>query len=163
MKSIQKLTLASIFLALGLLLPFVTGNIPQIGNMLLPMHLPVLMCGFICGWQYGALVGFITPLLRCLIFSLPPMPFAIPMAFELATYGITTGLLVKFSTYLSLVISMIAGRLVWGFVSKLVLPSFTWKLFLGGALLEAIPGIIIQIILVPVLVMAWNKFGENKR
>ncbi len=79
-----------------IVLPFLTGQIPEIGSMLSPMHIPVLICGIICGWKYGILVGAITPILRSVIFHMPPMyPTAISMAFELATYGFVSGLLFK--------------------------------------------------------------------
>ena len=155
------------FLALGLVLPFFTGQIREIGNKLLPMHIPVLLCGFLCGPQYGLLVGFITPLLRSLLFSMPPLPRAIGMAFELATYGAVTGLLYrklpksKARIYISLLIAMVAGRLVWGIVSILIYGiegyAFTWQMFAGGAFLNAIPGIVVQIILIPVLMLALEK------
>ena len=88
----MKLILAAMFLAIGLLLPFLTGQIRQIGNMLLPMHIPVILCGLICGWQYGLGVGFVLPLLRCVIFGMPVLfPTAVSMSFELAAYGFTDG------------------------------------------------------------------------
>ncbi len=93
-KATRRLTLSAMFLALGLVLPFLTGQVPQIGNMLLPMHLPVFLCGLLCGWQYGAAVGFALPLLRSSLFALPVMfPAATAMAFELMTYGLVAGLL----------------------------------------------------------------------
>ena len=72
---LKNLCLAAMFLALGLVLPLLTGQLPQIGSMLLPMHIPVFLCGLICGWQYGAVIGFILPLTRCLFFSMPPCLF----------------------------------------------------------------------------------------
>lgn len=69
---IWNLVLSAMFMAIGLVLPFFTGQIPQIGSMLLPMHLPVLLCGLICGWQYGGVVGFVLPLLRYVMFGMPP-------------------------------------------------------------------------------------------
>ena len=136
--------------------------------MLLPMHLPVLLCGFVCGWSYGLLIGFITPLLRSLLFGMPPiLPVAIAMSFELATYGSLTGLLYarvrlqKARIIISLLIAMLCGRLVWGLVSwllySLFIPeAFTLALFWGGAVLEAWPGILIQWILIPPMVFAWE-------
>ena len=169
MKSIRKLTLAALFLALGLILPFLTGQIREIGNKLLPMHIPVLLCGFICGWKYGLAVGLITPLLRFALFSMPAMPNALTMALELATYGLITGFLYeklpnsKFKTYICLIVAMISGRLVWGLSSLLILGigngGFNWQMFLGGAILNVIPGIIIQIILVPILIYTLEKAG----
>ena len=92
--STRKLTLSALFLALGLVLPLITGQIPQIGKMLLPMHIPVLLCGMVCGWPYGLAVGAVMPLLRGLLFGMPVLyPTGIGMAFELAAYGAVIGLL----------------------------------------------------------------------
>ena len=91
--SVRNIVLAGFFLAVGIVLPFFTMQIPSIGNMLLPMHIPVLICGFVCGWPLGLIVGFILPLLRSMLFTMPPMyPTALAMAFELAAYGDLTGL-----------------------------------------------------------------------
>ena len=164
MKSVKKLTLAALFLALGLLLPFLTGQIREIGNKLLPMHVPVLICGVVCGWKYGLLVGFITPLLRFFLFSMPAMPNALTMAFELAAYGAVIAILYEklqksnMRIYISLLSSMIVGRLVWGITSMIIYgisnTAFTWQMFVGGAFLNAIPGIILQLVLIPVLMLA---------
>lgn len=169
MKSIKKLTLAAVFLALGLVLPFFTGQIQEIGNKLLPMHIPVMLCGIVCGWKYGLLVGFITPLLRSFLFSMPVFTNAVGMAFELATYGIIIGILYhkliksKFRIYISLLAAMVAGRVVWGIASIIIhgitQTAFTWQMFMGGALLNAIPGIILQLVLIPILMLALEKSG----
>lgn len=178
-KKIQKLVLSAMFLGLGLVLPFFTGQIPQIGSMLLPMHLPVILCGFICGWKYGFVVGAVTPVLRSVVFGMPPMyPTAIAMAFELAAYGFLVGFLFQNarwqclkSLYRCLIISMLGGRAVWGFVMTVILGlgenGFTLTAFLTGAFLNAIPGIIAQLILVPAIMLALNKthlvpFKNNK-
>ena len=145
-----------------------TGQIPQIGSMLLPMHIPVLLCGLVCGWQYGAVVGFVAPLLRSVLFGMPPMfPIAISMAFELAAYGAVSGWLyrrVKHTlpmTYATLAAAMAAGRLVWGAV-RFVLAglsgsSFPFSAFLSGALFTAVPGIIAQLVLIPLIITALQK------
>lgn len=117
---IRKLTYSALCLALAIVLPFLTGQIPQIGSMLCPMHIPALLCGFLCGWQYGAVVGFVSPLLRMLMFGMPPVYVAIAMAFELAVYGAISGLLYRAfpknvaSIYLSLLTAMIAGQTCLG-------------------------------------------------
>ena len=86
--------LAALFLALAYVMPFITGQIPEIGAMLCPMHLPVLLCGFLCGAPWGAAVGAVAPLLRNLLFSMPPLyPTGLSMAVELAAYGLICGLL----------------------------------------------------------------------
>ena len=167
---VRKMTYAALYLAIAMVLPFVTGQIPEIGAMLSPMHIPVLLCGFMCGWPWGLAVGFIAPLLRSVVFGMPVMfPGAVAMAFELATYGCISGLLYHllpkkaWCTYAVLVISMIAGRIVWG-IARLILAgvsggSFTWALFIAGAVTNAIPGIILHLALIPVLVIAMNRAG----
>ena len=168
---IYYLILAALCMALGIVLPFFTGQIPQIGGMLLPMHLPVLLCGLLCGWQYGGLVGFVLPLLRYAMFGMPPIfPTGIAMAFELAAYGIIAGYLYNhsrwqcvISLYRSLIAAMIGGRIVWGVVRVLLTgvsgEPFTWQLVLSGAFLTAIPGIILQLVFIPVLMVALDRTG----
>lgn len=170
-KPIINLTLAAMFMAIGLVLPFLTGQIKQIGSMLLPMHIPVFLCGLICGWQYGLIVGFILPILRSMVFGMPILfPTAIAMAFELATYGAVIGWLYSHSRwqcvialYRCMIIAMLAGRLVWGVVQVVLLGingnGFTWQMFITGALLNAIPGIILQLILIPAIMVALNRTG----
>jgi len=164
----RTLTLAAMFLAIAFVLPFFTGQIPQIGSMLCPMHIPVLLCGFICGWPWGLVVGFLAPLLRSVTLGMPPLfPTAFCMAFELATYGAASGLLHKFfhknkwNIYLSLIIAMITGRVVWGSIMFICMGltggDFGFSAFLAGAVTNAIPGIILQLILVPILVMILEK------
>lgn len=156
------------FMALGLVLPFLTAQVPQIASMLLPMHIPVLLCGYVCGWQYGLVVGAVTPLLRSFLFAVPVMfPGAVAMAFELAVYGMMTGIFYRlfprkiWSIYVTLLIAMVSGRIVWGVVRMTIAGitgnAFTWKLFLAGALTQAVPGIILQLVLIPILVMAMRK------
>ena len=168
-KSLANLTKAAMFLAIGQILPFVTGQIPQIGQMLCPMHFPILLCGFFCGWKYGMLVGFICPLLRSVLFGMPVMfPNAVAMAFELMTYGFISGLLSeKLGTeklgriYFILIVSMIAGRIVWGIAQVILLglsgSKFTFSAFVAGALTKAIPGIILQLLIIPFLVKTLKK------
>lgn len=159
-----KMILAAFFLALAYVMPFLTGQIPEVGSMLCPMHLPILLCGFICGWQWGLVVGFVAPLFRSLTLGMPPIfPVAVAMAFELAAYGAVTGLMRKLLPrkkpyiYCSLLIAMIVGRIIWGAAMFICLGvsggSFTFAAFLAGAITEAVPGIILQIILVPIIVM----------
>lgn len=134
------------------------------------MHIPVLIAGFVLGGKYGLAIGFILPLLRSLIFTMPPMfPIAIAMAFELGIYGLVTGLLFNklskntVNIYISLVIAMIVGRLVWGAVSYFLFAlnntGFTWQMFMAGAFFNASIGIIIQLIIIPLIVTALFKSG----
>lgn len=167
---VRKLTYAALYLAIALVLPFVTGQIPEIGAMLCPMHIPALLCGFMCGWPWGAVVGFIAPLLRSVVFGMPVLfPTAVAMAFELAVYGTLAGLLYhllprrRWTVYVVLVISMIGGRIVWGIVSLILAGlsenSFTWAMFIAGAVTNAIPGIIMHLVLIPLLVILMERAG----
>ncbi len=168
-KKILNIVLSALFLSLCLVLPFFTGQIKEIGNMLLPMHIPVMLCGLICGWQYGLIVGAIAPIMRSLLFSMPVMyPSAISMAFELATYGFVIGYMFSKSKwncmkslYRSLIVSMISGRVVWGLVQAVLLGlgdnGFTLSMFIGSAFLKAIPGIILQLVLIPAIMLILGK------
>lgn len=172
-KQVLKLTYSALFLALCMLLPMLTGQIQPLGQALSPMHIPVLLCGFVCGWPYGLAVGFIAPLLRSMIFGMPPLfPMALSMAFELAVYGLMTGILhaklpkkVPF-IYVSLLASMLAGRLVWGaarFVfAGLASSEFSFSMFLAGAFTTALPGIILHIVIIPPLVIAVQAIEKKQ-
>ena len=160
-----KLTLSALFLALAYVLPFLTGQIPEIGSMLCPMHIPVLLCGFLCGWGWGLAVGFTAPLLRSLTLGMPVLfPMALAMALELAAYGAVAGLLYRLLPskkpyiYCSLLGAMLVGRLIWGAAMFLFVGlsggSFPLSAFLAGAFTNALPGIVAQILLIPLLVMA---------
>ncbi|WP_084496201.1 ECF transporter S component [Lacrimispora indolis] len=166
----NKLVLSALLMAIGIILPFVTMQIPSLGNMLLPMHIPVILCGFICGGPYGVIVGLILPLLRSVLFGMPSlMPTAVAMSFELATYGLISGALYqrmagkRFAVYISLIGAMIIGRVVWGAVSFGLYSSlgniFTWKIFAMQAVINAIPGIVLQLILIPMLVTSLKHAG----
>ena len=141
----KKISLSALFIALGLVLPLLTGQLKGLGNAFLPMHLPVLI--------------------------MPPLyPTAIAMSFELATYGFVIGFVYKTSRwkciialYESLIIAMIAGRIVWGITTVILLgvngQAFAWQKFIEGAVLNAIPGIVFQLILIPSLMLALHKTG----
>ncbi len=166
--NILKLTLSAMFMAIGLVLPLLTGQIKTIGNMLLPMHIPVMLCGLICGWHYGAAVGFILPILRSVTFGMPELyPSAIAMAFELMTYGLAVGVMYSLlpkkniNIYVSLLTSMVVGRAVWGAAYAALLSvsgdALTWKIFISSAFLKAFPGIILQFIIIPALMIFLKK------
>ena len=165
---VRMLVTSAICLALCMVLPFLTGQIPQIGSALSPMHIPVLLCGFLCGPAYAAVVGLIAPLLRFALFGMPPIfPTGVAMCFELATYGLVAGVLYRrlpkknASIYAALIAAMLAGRVVWGIVRALLSgvsgSAFTWAAFMSGAFINAVPGIIVHIVLIPVIVMALER------
>lgn len=167
-KFILNISLSGMFLALAYVMPFLTGQIPEIGSMLCPMHIPILLCGFVCGAPYGLVVGAIAPILRSLTLGMPPLfPKATAMAFELAVYGFIAGLLYsvlpkkKINIYISLIGAMVVGRIVWGFTMFCLLgfdyEKFSLTVFWTGAVVNATPGIIIQVVLIPVIIMVLEK------
>lgn len=165
---IRKMVFAAVFVALGFFLPFLTGQIPNVGSALSPMHIPVLLCGFVCGWKWGLVVGVLTPLLRSVTLGMPPMmPTAVAMAFELAAYGCASGLLYRMlpkkplQVYVALITSMLVGRAVWGIAAFCLYTAlgraFTWEIFAAGAFVNAVPGIILHIVVIPPIVLAMRK------
>lgn len=178
-KKINKLVLSAMLLAVGIILPFLTGQLQQFGNMLLPMHIPVMLCGLICGQWYGLTIGFILPIMRSGLFGMPAIfPNAVSMAFELAAYGFIIGYLFSHakwqcirSLYRCLITAMLGGRFIWGIVNAILVGIsggiFTPEIFITSAFLNAIPGIIIQLILIPSIMLALHKthlvpFRKNK-
>ena len=166
--STRQIVLAAMFLALCMVLPFITGQIPAIGQALSPMHIPVLIAGFVCGPLWAAVIGFIAPLLRFALFGMPPiMPTGIAMAFELCTYGLVSGLVYRAlakntaNVYVTLIVAMLCGRVVWGIARYIMATTsgnaFTFAAFIAGAFTTAIPGIILHLILIPVVVIALRK------
>lgn len=172
-KYIIKPVLAALFLALGMVLPLLTGQIKEIGDSLLPMHIPVMICGLVCGYKYGAAVGLMLPFLRSLTFSMPPIyPNAVWMALELATYGLVIGFIYmklsknRLSMYVALITAMIMGRVVWG-VSKAVIlglggSSFSISAFIVGGFVDSLLGIVLQLIVVPPVATLINRMIRKR-
>ena len=157
--------------AVGLLLPFLTAQLQSLGNMLLPMHLPILLCGFICGWKYGLFCGAALPIIRSLLFSMPPLyPSAVTYAFELAAYGFCTGFIFLFfkkknltAVYVSLVSAMLIGRVIKGIASAVcygtINKGYSFMMFISGAFVEAVPGIILQLLVIPAVLVAIKRIS----
>lgn len=171
---LYRLLITAILLALGMVLPFLTGQIPAIGQAISPLHIPALICGLTCGPLYGALLGLVLPLLRSLVFGMPPLvAVGIPMAFELCAYGAITGLLYPLLRRVwqrrnhllpllaALVLAMIAGRVVGGAAKAVVMGltggSYTLQAFVAAYLTGTAPGAVIHLLLVPAVVTALEK------
>ncbi len=173
--NIYRLSLSAMLLALMFVLPLLTGQIPQLGEKFCPMHLPVFLCGYLCSGTWGLAVGFIGPLLRSFIVGVPApfFPKAVSIAFELATYGFMSGTLYnllpkrKSNLYLSLIISMVSGRIVRAFVMLCCVgfdvAKFDLSAFWTVVVVNAVPGIIIQLLLIPVLVSVAEKYKSRNR
>ena len=169
---IKNTIITAMLLAVGYLLPLLTGQVKGIGKMLLPMHIPVILCGFICGPWYGIVLGILLPLTRSLLFGMPQLfPSAVAMMPELAAYGFVTGFIYDKSknkntvfVYAAMIPAQIIGRIVWGIARMLlsgVAGNFSLALFMAGAFTEAIPGIILQLILIPIIMGIYNIFYKS--
>ena len=173
-KSIIKMTYTALFIALGLVLPMVFHMIPHAGNLISPMHIPVLLCGLICGFPYGILCGVVTPLLSSLLTGMPNVVSLPSMLCELAAYGLVSALLMQFvrtkniyaDIYISLIGAMLAGRLFYGLVNALIfrVGQYSLGIWATAAFLTAIPGVIAQLILIPLIIITLQtaKLTERK-
>jgi len=163
-RGIYTLVLASLCTAFGVVLPLVFHSIPNAGSILLPMHIPVLVCGLICGWPYGLSCGILTPLLSSLLTGMPPMAYLPSMICELAVYGLFSGVIYRYiktkmpvlDVYIALTASMLAGRVVFGILNALIFRAgaYTMQVWLASAFITAFPGIVIQLLLIPSFVLA---------
>ncbi len=163
---VKKLVYTAICAALCVVLPMAFHAVQDAGMIFLPMHIPVLLCGLICGWPYGLVCGVIGPLLSSLLTSMPPAAMLPSMAVECAMYGCITGLMMGFvrtkspaaDLYISMVCAMVLGRVLAGFAKALIFapgtPAFAW---VTTSLVAGIPGIVIQLVLIPLVVLTLTK------
>ena len=167
MSSLRRMVVAALFVALGIVLPFVFHSVPNAGRVFLPMHIPILMCGLVCGIPYGLICGIITPLLSCLLTGMPPVAMLPSMLCELAAYGISSSLFMRYLSmksayaklYVSLIGAMLFGRVLYGVLNSLIFSAgnYSLQLWLASAFVTAIPGIAIQVVLIPAVVFALQK------
>lgn len=162
--SVKNIAVTALCVAMGVLLPMVFHAFGA-GSVFLPMHIPVFICGFLCGARYGGLCALLSVILSSLITGMPPIyPIGISMIFELAAYGILSSLLYKkFGVYLSLLGAMLAGRAVSGIANTILMglvgKSYGFAAFISAAFLNSLPGIAIQIIAIPIIIIALEKSG----
>ena len=163
----KKLVFAGLLVAMGILLPIMFHTIPNAGSVFLPMHIPVLLAGFITGPIFGLLCGILTPLISSIATGMPPAAILPSMICELAVYGFATGFFynkMKFDNetlkiYLSLIFSMLLGRVTYGILNALIFKAgaYSLNIWLTAAFAKAIPGILIQLIIIPVILLAVKK------
>lgn len=167
MNKTRKITLTGIFLALAILLPFVTGQIPEFGKMLTPMHFPVIIGSLFVGPIYGLIIGVVSPILRQLLFGMPPFPMSVMMAIELGAYGLLTGLVftklkqvVKneiVSIYSALLIAMVVGRVLFALSLMMFTGANNFLVVFFGTFTGSFIGILLQLVLIPILYLRLNK------
>lgn len=171
MNKTKQLTISSMFLALGVILPQAFHMVPNAGTIFLPMHIPILICGFISGPLYGFVVGIITPIISHIIFSMPPTFMLGQMIVELSMYGLFTGIFFRIikinneyiKTYICLLLAMGIGRLIYGLTNMFIFKAGTYSLqiWLTTAFVTALPGIIIQLIIIPIVVVNLRKIKND--
>ena len=167
MKHTKKLVITALCIALGVVLPFAFHSIPNAGSVMLPMHIPVLLSGLLCGPLYGLAAGLLTPLLSSFITGMPPVAYLPSMLCELAVYGLVAGLLIHFiktkssiaNIYIALIGAMMCGRLVYGLLNAVIFRAgeYSMVVWLTSAFVTSLPGIIIQLVVIPLIVIALRK------
>lgn len=167
MSQVKCLIFAGLCVALGVVLPIALHSVANAGSIFLPMHIPVLLCGLICGWPYGLACGVLAPILSHLITGMPPAAILPGMLFELAVYGLVSGLMMKYirtgknlwDIILSLVVAMLLGRVTYGIMNALLFKAgeYSLSVWLSAAFVTGLPGVAIQVVLIPALILALEK------
>jgi len=167
MSKTKKIISTAVCIAMCVVLPIALHAIPNVGSLISPMHVPVFICALVCGPFWGVVCGLVGPFLSSVITQMPPIAYLPSMLVELAVYGFACGLLYRRlagrrgGVYIPLVTAMVLGRVVWGLVMVVLMgltaQSFTVGAFVSGALLNAIPGIVVQLVLIPLLVAALER------
>ncbi|MCL1862694.1 MAG: ECF transporter S component [Defluviitaleaceae bacterium] len=172
MSNLKRLIVTAMLIALCVVLPMAFHSIPRAGSIILPMHIPVLLAGLICGWKFGLLAGVLGPFLSASLTGMPPLGgVAELMMIELGIYGLVSGVVMhfihtrraSFDLYISLIAAMLVGRVVAGigqyayFFSGMEGESYTWALWTASYFVTSLPGIVIQLAFVPSVVMALER------
>lgn len=171
--SLYPLLITAILLAVGMILPYLTGQIPSIGQLISPLHIPVFICGLTCGWGWGAALGFVLPILRGLTLGMPPFPaVGLPMAFEMAFYGAVSGLLYQLlrkvwkdkhivAIVISLLAAMVVGRCAGGATRAIMMgvqgSAYSFAAFFASYFTGTVVGAVIHIIVCPLITLALEK------
>ena len=164
--SIKRMTMTALCIALCVVVPMAFHVIPNAGSVMLPMHLPVLLCGLVCGWQYGLLCGILGPMVSSVLTGMPPAAVLPGMMVECGMYGCVGGLMMErirtgslyADLYISLPVAMLMGRVISGIVKALILtPGLSITAWATASFVTALPGISIQLILLPTLIVALTR------
>lgn len=172
-KDLYRMVTTAVLLAIGMVLPFLTGQMQAFGKLISPLHIPVFICGLTCGPVWGAALGLVLPILRSVVFGMPRlMPTAVTMMGEMAMYGLITGLMDPilcrvlkrhrlWAMLLSLVIAMLAGRAAGGVVNAAILSAqgsgYSFAMFVASYFSSTLVGAAIHLVVVPVVVLALEK------
>ena len=165
-RSVKNMTFAAVCIALCVVLPIAFHSIPDAGSVFLPMHIPVLICGMICGWPYGFICGLMGPLLSSALTGMPPVAILPAMMVECGAYGMVSGIMLKLvhtkntygDLYIALVVAMLAGRVLSGIAKALIfMPGISMTAWIMASFVTALPGILIQLVFLPSVVQMLMK------
>ncbi len=167
MSNVKKSIITAVCIALCYVIPLMFHGIQNAGNIFCPMHIPVFICGLICGWQYGLLCGIAGPALSSALSGMPPVAILPSMMVELAAYGTAAGLMMKLvrtkstyaDLYISLIVAIVCGRVLSGLAKALIFArgSYSMSAWIAGSVVTSWPGTVIQLVFIPTIVFALMK------
>ena len=167
MSNVKKSIITAVCIALCYVIPLMFHGIQNAGNIFCPMHIPVFICGLICGWQYGPLCGIAGPALSSALSGMPPAAILPSMMVELAAYGTAAGLMMKLvrtkstyaDLYISLIVAIVCGRVLAGLAKALIFArgSYSMSAWIAGSVVTSWPGTVIQLVFIPTIVFALMK------
>ena len=158
----KKLTRSGLLIALGIIIPYFFHIFGISGRIFLPMHFPPLLGGFLVGPLYGAIIGAVLPVLNSMISGIPQMPTMAFMVVELAVFGLVAGMLYrKFNLFISLIISMLVGRIIYFILFALFIEFTNPLVYIFSGIASSLPGVIGQLLLIPAIVTVLeSKYGK---
>lgn len=167
MSNVKKSIITAVCIALCYVIPLMFHGIQNAGSIFCPMHIPVFICGLICGWQYGLLCGTAGPALSSALSGMPPVAILPSMMVELAVYGTAAGLMMKLvrtkstyaDLYISLIVAIVCGRVLAGLAKALIFArgSYSMSAWIAGSVVTSWPGTVIQLVFIPTIVFALMK------
>lgn len=167
MSNVKRSIITAVCIALCYVIPLMFHGIQNAGSIFCPMHIPVFICGLICGWQYGLLCGIAGPALSSALSSMPPVAILPSMMVELAAYGTAAGLMMKLvrtkstyaDLYISLIVAIVCGRVLAGLAKALIFArgSYSMSAWIAGSVVTSWPGTVIQLVFIPTIVFALMK------
>lgn len=167
MSNVKKSIITAVCIALCYVIPLMFHGIQNAGNIFCPMHIPVFICGLICGWQYGLLCGIAGPALSSALSGMPPVAILPSMMVELAAYGTAAGLMMNLvrtkstyaDLYISLIVAIVCGRVLAGLAKALIFArgSYSMSAWIAGSVVTSWPGTVIQLVFIPTIVFALMK------
>ncbi len=167
MTTVKKSIITAVCIALCYVIPLMFHGIQNAGSIFCPMHIPVFICGLICGWPYGLLCGIAGPLLSSALTGMPPVAILPSMMVELAVYGAAAGLMMKLvhtkstyaDLYISLITAIVCGRVLAGVAKALIFArgSYSMAAWVAANVVTSWPGTVIQLVFIPSIVFALMK------